>query len=395
VKIVAILEDDVDTGGGFNQSLNALLQMKRLCEGRYGFEVLARSAGAAERLRALGVGASLLDFTRGDRLFLRLSGYAWARRRMRRLGLVSGFERRLLARGCDLVYFVRQSELPGMLQRLNFVTTLFDLCHRDTPEFPEVRALGEFQAREHHFGTQLAGAVLVLADSAALAASATRRYGLDAERLLAMPFAPAAFLEGPDAADKVAVLERHGLEEGYFYYPAHFWAHKNHVRILEALVLLRDRGLQLRVVFSGSDRGNLGHVCAFAKRNGLGAQVRFLGFIPSGDLRGLYEGCAAVVMPTYFGPTNLPPLEAWLVGKPLVYSSLCAEQAGNGALCVDPDDAEALASAMRQVLDPATAAALVERGRVRLQQVAGERAAAEADLLRRLGQFEARRRCWA
>jgi len=394
MKIVAILEDDVEVGGGFSQSLNALLQMKRICEGRFGFEALARSAAAASRLRGLGIEAAPLEFTRRDALFLRLSGYAWARRRMRGLGLTSGFERRLLARGCDLAYFVRQSELPGMLQRLNFVTTLFDLCHRDTPEFHEVREFGEFQARERHFGMQLAGAVLVLADSAALAAAATRRYGLDAERLLAMPFAPAAFLATPAAIDKAAVLRRHGLAEGYFYYPAHFWSHKNHVRILEALLLLRQRGLQPGVVFSGGDKGNLGHVRGFAERHDLGAQVRFLGFVAPEDLRGLYEGCTAVLMPTYFGPTNLPPLEAWLLGKPLVYSARCAEQAGDAALCVDPDDAEQLANAMQEAMGSA-AAGLAERGRRRLQAIAREREAAEAELVRRLQQFEARRRCWA
>jgi hypothetical protein len=84
-----------------------------------------------------------------------------------------------------------------------------------------------------------------------------------------------------------------------------------------------------------------------------------------------------------------------MIGKPLVYSTFCAEQAGDAALCVDPDSAEDLARALREVLDPAMAAALVARGRARLQQVERQRAEAEAELLRRLVQFDARRRCWA
>jgi glycosyltransferase involved in cell wall biosynthesis len=342
-------------------------------------------------LSALGIESTPLVLTRVDRLLLRSRWRGW----QRRLRLLGPLEKQLVERGCDLVYFVRQSELPGLLQRLNYVTTLFDLCHRDTPEFPEVREFGEFQAREHHFNTHLTSATLILADSAALAAAATRRYGVDAERMLAMPYTPATFLDARTSSETPAVVQKYGLAEGYLFYPAQFWAHKNHARILEALALLAQSGQRPQVVFCGSDKGNLRHVEQLAAHHGLREQVRFLGFVPGADLRGLYDGCAAVVMPTYFGPTNLPALEAWMIGKPLVYSTFCAEQAGDAALCVDPDSAEDLARALREVLNPAIAATLVARGRARLQQVERQRAEAEAELLRRLVQFDARRRCWA
>lgn len=394
MKVIAVLEDDIAAGGAFHQALNAILQMHRLCKERFEFEVLASSRSGRSHLNGLGIDALPFSLSFLDRLFLRLGAYPWWRYLQRRLRLVSTLESRLIGRGCDLAYFVRQSELSGLLQRLNFITTLFDLCHRDTPEFPEVREFGEFWMRERYFSTHLTGAAIILADSAALAAAAAHRYGVDGERLLPMPFAPAAFLDARAANDKPAVLRKYGLAEGYLFYPAHFWAHKNHVRILEALVVLAKQGQRPKVVFSGGDKGNLRHVERFADKHALREQVRFLGFVPAEDVRGLYEACSAVVMPTYFGPTNLPPLEAWMVGKPLVYSSRCAEQAGDAALCVDPDDAEELARAMQKTMDPATATNLVRLGALRLQQIAQQRAEAEAELLRRLRLFEARRRCW-
>lgn len=394
MKIVAVLEDDVEVGGGFNQALNAIQQMQRICEGHFEFEVLVKKASGAAELESLGIPAASFAFTLPDRLFLYLSANLWTRRLLRRWRLVSSFEKRLILRRCDLAYFVRQSVLPGMLQQLNYVTTLFDLCHRDSPEFPEVRAFGEFQVREHYFQTHLSGAVIVLADSAALAVAASRRYGLDADRLLAMPFAPAAFLDERTSNDKPAVLLKYGLAEGYLFYPAQFWAHKNHIRILEALVLLRNRGQRPEVVFCGGDKGNLRHVERYVEQNDLHSQVRFLGFVPAQDMRGLYEASAAVLMPTYFGPTNLPPLEAWAMGKPLIYSARCAEHAGDAALCVDPDDGEDLAQAIQRLSDPEFSADLARRGSRRFQQLQQERAEAEAELLRRLRLFEARRRCW-
>jgi len=65
-----------------------------------------------------------------------------------------------------------------------------------------------------------------------------------------------------------------------------------------------------------------------------------LGFVPIEDMRGLYEGSLAIVMPTYFGPTNIPPLEAWTLEKPLIYSTHLAEQAGDAALLIDPNNAK-------------------------------------------------------
>lgn len=395
MKIIAILEDNFAVGGGFPQALNATLQMQKICSGRFEFEVLAGRKSDFAFLRSLGIEARPFSISIFDRLLQKLGGNPWWRHLQIRLKLVGGFERALLARGCDLVYFTKPSYLPGVLQQLNFITTLFDLCHRDAAEFPEVRAFSEFQARERYCRTYLTGAITVLTDSPALAAAAERRYGLDRERLLAMPFAPAASLDASVSSGKSLVLGKYGLAEGYLFYPAQFWAHKNHIRILQALKALKERGRILHAVFAGGDQGNLRHVEAFAARHALQAQVRFLGFVPAEDLRGLYEGCAAVVMPTYFGPTNLPPLEAWTVGKPLVYSTQCAEQAGDAALCVDPDDAEGLAQAIVKVLDPAVAASLVALGAARLKHIARERADAEAELLRRLQAFDARRKCWA
>jgi glycosyltransferase involved in cell wall biosynthesis len=234
-----------------------------------------------------------------------------------------------------------------------------------------------------------------MTDSAALAAAISRRYGIDAERLLPMPFAPAPSLSAASSTDKATVLAKYGMQEGYFFYPAQFWAHKNHIRVLQALLLLRSRGHYLRLAFAGGDQGNRSHVEKFVEANALRDHVRLLGFVPARDMRGLYEGCRAVVMPTYFGPTNIPPLEAWLIGKPLIYSSQFREQAGEAALLVDPDDADALAGAMHACLEDETCDALVRAGAMRLQQIEQQRRDAEAALLMRLRQFEAKRNCWS
>jgi glycosyltransferase involved in cell wall biosynthesis len=123
--------------------------------------------------------------------------------------------------------------------------------------------------------------------------------------------------------------------------------------------------------------------------------VKFLGFVPSEHMRGLYEGALGVVMPTYFGPTNLPPLEAWALDKPLIYSAHLAEPVGDAAWLVNADRAQDLVEALRACARPEVRERLVASGRQQLARAAEQRAAAEATLLQRLDEFAARRACWA
>jgi glycosyltransferase involved in cell wall biosynthesis len=150
-----------------------------------------------------------------------------------------------------------------------------------------------------------------------------------------------------------------------------------------------------RLVLAGGDQGNRSHVEALADSLGVRDQVVLTGFVPGEEMQALYRGCAAVVMPSYFGPTNIPPLEAWLAGRPLIYSSTFKDQAGDAALCIDPDSAEELAGAMQASLQPEVRDRLVRAGALRLKEVETQRGAAEAKLLGLLERFAARRRCWA
>jgi glycosyltransferase involved in cell wall biosynthesis len=74
-------------------------------------------------------------------------------------------------------------------------------------------------------------------------------------------------------------------------------------------------------------------------------------------------------MPTFFGPTNLPPLESWHYGRPVITSDIpgLREQTGDAGLLVDPHSPAALADAMLRLWrDDAFGRDLAERGRHRL-----------------------------
>lgn len=146
--------------------------------------------------------------------------------------------------------------------------------------------------------------------------------------------------------------------------------------------------------FSGKDCGNLPHIMQFIRVHKLELQVKILGFVPPEDIRGLYENAIAVVMPTYFGPTSLPPLEAWSLGVPLIYSTQLAEHAGSAALLVDPDNETELTNAMLLCTKSEIREKLVSAGYERLAEITEQREVAEIKLCMMLQAFANRRLCW-
>lgn len=355
LDVVAVFAQTPEAGGGFHQSLNSLATLAAACEGHH-------------RLRAVVLKGGLPDPERLCKLLPALSSVEWVAAppsqksrlvrsipsRFRRSRLVRALARTtrgfttgsfLDGLGADVVYFLSPNSAALQLRRTPFIMTVWDVCHLDFPEFPEVRADGEFERREALFSRVLPQALLVVADSEALSDRIHARYGVDRSRLLAQPFLPSPFLFS-DATPTDEVLGHYDLDPGYWFYPAQFWAHKNHVRILEALSLIRSRGERHRAVFTGSDKGFRAAVEAHVRRLGLVDDVTFLGFVPSEHLRGLYEGSVGLVFPSYFGPTNLPPLEALALGVPIVCSAFHERSLGEGPHYFDPDDAEELVAEM-------------------------------------------------
>jgi glycosyltransferase involved in cell wall biosynthesis len=285
--------------------------------------------------------------------------------------------RRLRQLGIDLILQLSPNPMP-FWTLMPFVMPIWDLNHRLQPQFPEVSAHGETEWRDYLFGNACRTATLILVESEQGKSDVLRFYGhvIDADRIRVLPLYPSIRRGAmPTDNDVARVLAKYRLPPRYFFYPAQFWRHKNHELIVRALRLIADEtGERIPVAFCGSyvdyhRAVNFVEVMKLADSLGLREQVHYLGLTPNEDMPALYRASAGLVMPTFFGPTNLPPLEAWHYGRPVITSDIpgLREQTGDAGLLIDPRSAPALAQAMLKLWrDDAFGRELAERGRRRL-----------------------------
>jgi glycosyltransferase involved in cell wall biosynthesis len=284
---------------------------------------------------------------------------------------------------------------------LPYAVPVWDLQHRVQPWFPELSADGKWDAREMYWARCLGRASIVICGTEAGKREIMDLYHVPPDRIKFLPHPTPRFALdnaqslGDDSSSYV--LGRYNLPKGYLFYPAQFWAHKNHIGVLLAVYLLRERyGIEFPVVFIGSDKGNLRYVKQEIEKLNLNDQVHFLGFVPQKDVVGLYRNAFALTYLSFFGPENLPPLEAFALGCPVIASKVpgAEEQLGNAAMLVDPKSPEQITDAIKRLHeDPLLRQALIEGGVKRALKFTGQDFV--KGMFSILDEFESIRRTWS
>jgi glycosyltransferase involved in cell wall biosynthesis len=267
---------------------------------------------------------------------------------------------------------------PAFEVDIPFVVAIHDVQHRLLPgTFDNLPGLAQIEYITRNCALH---ATLVLVDSEVGREDLLGLYGADGirpERVRVLPFClPPHFIDPDVPGARARARRQYELPDRYLFYPAQFWPHKNHIRIIEALAHLKlQHGLRIPLVLCGSSEDKytaptfqamMGRATTLRVRD----QIHYLGVAPAELMTGLYAGATALVMPTFHGPTNLPVLEAWATGCPVLTSRIrgIQEHVAAAGVLVDPHSTEEIEEGIRQLwLDETFAADLVHRGHQRLK----------------------------
>ena len=166
--ILAVFFDHtIESGGNFQQSLNNILLANKLFSNEIEVKIITTKKENLKVLDKYGLKCFLYAPNIFLRLLMRLreSSSFLIYRLINIFSKKSHFEKFLEKKKVDLVYFISQSYLTNYVHNINYIFTLFDLCHRDNPEFPEVKNNRIFEFREKQLQNNLARAVAVLVES--------------------------------------------------------------------------------------------------------------------------------------------------------------------------------------------------------------------------------------
>jgi glycosyltransferase involved in cell wall biosynthesis len=159
------------------------------------------------------------------------------------------------------------------------------------------------------------------------------------------------FSPGDGAAALAALRERYDLPRDQFLLQlGTLEPRKNLATTLEAFRRVAAAAPDVGLAVVGPDGwGESG----FAVPAELETRVHRLGRVPDEDLPLLYRAATALVYPSLYEGFGLPPLEAMQSGCPVITSetSSLPEVVGDAALLVAPRATDALATAMRRVIE--------------------------------------------
>jgi glycosyltransferase involved in cell wall biosynthesis len=295
----------------------------------------------------------------------------------------------------EFIWSVADVYFPVDKVDVPYIATVWDIQHCLQPWFPEVSQSGIWDKREKNYYTFLRRASYIITPNVVGQKELSLFYGLPSERFRLLPH-PSPRIEYVPTEEQVNdVLKRYHLASGYLFYPAQFWAHKNHANLLLALQVLKKKfALNKHLVLVGSDKGNMKYVRNLVQTLGLEGQVHFLDFVPRDNLIALYHGAFALTFLSLCGPENLPPMEAFVCGCPVIMSdySGARQQCADAALFVNGLDPDAIAEAIQELKTQAGRLALIEKGRKRASRYTGE--AYILDVFKIFDEFEAVRRTW-
>jgi glycosyltransferase involved in cell wall biosynthesis len=279
---------------------------------------------------------------------------------------------------------------------LPYGVVIWDLAHRNWPCFPEVGDRTTWIWRQQHFELLIGRASIIYTGTKTGQRELETYFQVPPHKTRILQFPTPSFaIRAAERPIRSDVLRRLGVPKEYVFYPAQFWAHKNHTIVLEALKLIRgSTDWDLGVVFVGSDKGNREYVRDYALRLGLQESSKIIDFVSQEDLIDLYKGAFCLAYATFFGPDNLPPLEAFALGCPVVASAVSGaeEQRGSGALLFAPHDEHELAQHILALQNPEVRSELIRNGKKMRHAFTWEDYA--RDLLRSLDDFVAIRRAW-
>lgn len=144
------------------------------------------------------------------------------------------------------------------------------------------------------------------------------------DKVRVVPIAPMSEIGDIDVERSLEIVEKLGIPKNYILCPTQTTGHKNAGPLISAQALLREKGYQTALVFTGSGtEGVNGKSCEIGvERNQTPQDVFGLGYVSNEQIDALIQCAAVVVNPSLYEGGNGPGFDAWARGVPVAMSHI-------------------------------------------------------------------------
>ena len=223
------------------------------------------------------------------------------------------------------------------------VVTMVDIQERFFPAFFSQKDLAN---RLYHYDSSLIMSDQVITTSNFSHRSMTAVLGVPEEKVNVVYLCPDIL---PEEEERPPLPD--DWAGPFVFYPANDWPHKNHLRLLEALALLRENGNTMRCVLTGSRSALFPALRQSIADLGLEGEVVHLGVVSRHCMAWLYRNADFLVFPSFFEGFGIPLVEAMSSALPIACSGISSipEVVGDAALYFDPGNVADMAEKIHRL----------------------------------------------
>jgi len=268
-----------------------------------------------------------------------------------------------------------------LASRRPFVFTLHDLQDK---YYPENFTFAQRLWRNFANNSLARTAAGIVCESTHVRKDIENFLGVDASKISVIPAPPvSAFLsEHVDSTEFKESIKQLTVPEQYILYPAQFFPHKNHIRLVEAFALVLKSYPSCRLLLTGQRKYDFAKVMRRVAELNIEDRVSHLGYVDTDTLAFVYLGASLIVIPTLFESISIPVYEAFRLGVPVCASNVVAlpEQIADAGLLFDPLSVEDIAGKIASLLgNQSLRDELIRRGRARIAALTSDGYAAQLE----------------
>jgi len=224
-----------------------------------------------------------------------------------------------------------------------YISTVWDLQHRTHSQFPEVGGIFIKYYRDSVISSFLKNSYKIITGTNYLKNKITEFYDIKKNKIVLVPHpTPTIYLRN---------IQLYKTKKKYFFYPANFWPHKNHLNLIKGFDQFNFKNnYEYELILVGSIKNRKYFHKILKLKNSLNSNlnIKILNFVTIKKMINLYDNCLALIYASYCGPENLPPLEAFARNKPVICSEYegAREQLKELPIFFDPNNPRAIANAI-------------------------------------------------